>query len=235
MKAVTNIEELHSQLYNIDCLYIFCLGDIVAGMPGVGRWSQTFINQSIYDQVADGCDALANMIYYWLGAFKKIVFCGVRGNHGRVAPLGMEKDYVNWDLICYNYLEQRFMNNDRVVFDVPRTWWMLRKIKGYKFLLVHGDDIKAGTFPVKKLHDFELKMAPIIGEIPDYTIAGHFHNCAEFSTNNGRVLINGGFMGGDVYSIKELHSATKPEQKVFGIHAKHGITWTYNVNLNINR
>ena len=229
--AVGDIIELHSQLYKIPRLHIFCLGDIVAGMNGVGSWSNTFINMSIYDQMARGCEMLAQMIYYWMPMFDEIVFYGIRGNHGRCSPLGMEKDYVNWDIICYDYLQQRFSDNKKVKFVVPKTWWLMTEIREHKFLLVHGDDIKGGSFPVKKLAEFQDKMMGITKEIPNYTIAGHFHNAAEFTTNTGRTIINGAFMGGDVYSIKDLHAASAPTQKLFGIHEKHGVTWTYNVNL----
>ena len=234
-RSVADITDLHSKLYKIPTLHIFCLGDIVAGMNGAGNWSNTFINLSIYDQFSKGAAILADMIHSWTGLFDKIRFYGVRGNHGRAAPEGIEKDYVNWDVICYDYLKQAFKNNPSVEFVIPKTWWILEKIKSHNFLLVHGDDIRGKSFPVKSVADFELKMAGIVKCLPDYTIAGHFHNAAEFTTNHGRTIINGSFIGGDVYSMKDIHSSSKPEQKIFGIHEKYGITWTYNINLGIER
>ena len=65
----------------------------------------------------------------------------------------------------------------------------------------------------------------------DFTLCGHFHQAAEQSTNFGKVIVNGSFVGGDVYSIKNLQKMTLPEQKIFGINDTHGITWRYDLDL----
>jgi len=234
MYAVKDIKELHSRLYNLPTLHIFALGDMVAGMNHVGAWSPTYINLPIYDQVIMGVDAIAGAINYWLGLFGEIKFYGVVGNHGRAAPVGSEKEYVNWDLICYKFLEARFKDNQRVTFNNTLTWWIMERIRNHNFLMVHGDTIR-GSNPLRKLVDLEEKMTGILKEMPDYTLAAHFHNPAEMTTNHGRVIINGSFIGSDIYSLKDLKRSSPPEQKVFGIHDKRGITWTYNLNLNIDR
>jgi len=233
--AVLEIAEIHGQLYEIPILHIFCLGDIVAGANNAGAWSNTYINLPIFDQMTRGWKAIADMIHGWLHKFPKIRFYGVRGNHGRCGLDGVEKDYCNWDYISYKYLEAAFSSNPNVEFVVPPSWWIFEEIKNHKFLLVHGDDVRGGSMPIKGLQNFEMKMASILGKYPDYTIAGHFHNSAEMTTNSGRIIINGAFVGSDVYSLKKVHAASRPEQKVFGIHSKHGMTWSYNINLDHNR
>jgi len=234
MAATKDITELHSKLYNLPVLHIFSLGDIVAGMNSVGAWSPTYINLPIYDQVIIGVESIAEAIYYWLGMFKEIRFYGIVGNHGRCAPSGVEKEYVNWDLICYRFLEARFKDNPRVIFNVPLQWWIMTRIRNHNFLMVHGDSIR-GTNPLKKLIELEEKMTGILKKMPDYTLAAHFHCPGEISTNHGRVIISGSFVGSDIYSLKDLKSSVRPEQKIFGIHDKRGITWTYNLNLGIDR
>lgn len=185
----------------------------------------------IYDQMISGYDAISDMIYYWLGIFENIKFYGVFGNHGRSGQKGCEKEYVNWDFLCYKFLESRFANNPRVSFVIPKTWWILAKIRNHKFLLVHGDDIKGGASPLNGLQKYEQQMIGILGEIPDYTLAAHFHNTAEITTNHGRILYNGSFIGPDIYSLKNLQRSSRAEQKIFGIHDKRGITWSYNIHL----
>ena len=229
--GVTDIVELHSHLYKIPTLHVFCLGDIVAGMNQSGNWSPIYINMPIYDQMIEGFEAISDMLYYWLGLFDNIVFYGVMGNHGRGAPVGFEKDYVNWDFLCYKFLQARFQDNPRVAFNVPKTWWILANIRNHKFLAVHGEDVKGGSFPAKKLQEYEQKMSGILGVIPDYTLAAHFHAAAELTTNHGRMLINGSFIGADVYALKNLQAGAMAEQKIFGIHDKRGITWSYNLGL----
>jgi len=233
--ATTDIVELHSHLYKLPTLHIFCLGDMVAGMADVGAWSPSYITMPIFEQFIQGVDSLSEMIYYWLGLFENIKFYGVYGNHGRVNKKGVEKEYVNWDFLCYQFLMKSFSNNSRIEFVIPKTWWIFETICDHKFLMVHGDDLRGQSWPARSLLDYEQKMMGIIKDIPDYTIAGHYHSAAELTTNHGRVLINGSFIGGDIYSLKMLQKSSKPEQKIFGIHKKRGITWTYNLNLDIDR
>jgi hypothetical protein len=234
-KATEEIVELHSQLYKIDKLHIFSLGDIVAGMNRAGNWSPVYINMPIYDQMIEGFEAFSDVIYYWLGLFDEITFYGVMGNHGRAAAIGYEKEYVNWDFLCYKFLEARFKDNPRVKFVVPKTWWILANIRNHNFLVVHGEDVKGGVLPVKGLQNYEQKMIGIIKTIPDYTLSAHFHAAAELTTNHGRLLINGSFVGPDIYALKNLQSSSKAEQKIFGIHDNRGITWSYNLDLDHDR
>lgn len=229
--SVVEIAQLHSNMYKIPNLHIFSLGDIVAGMNDVGAWSNVFIETDIMTQWAIATKAIADMVYSLLGIFDNIYFYGVVGNHGRVSPKGVEKFNANWDLLTYRMLEQIFINNDRVKFIVPSTWWIKANIRNHTFLLVHGDDIKGGSNPLKGLQNYSEKWSSVINEVPNYTLAGHYHCAAESSTARGRVLLNGSFVGADVYSLKDIHDSSRPEQKIFGIHDRRGITWTYNIDL----
>jgi hypothetical protein len=178
---------------------------------------------------------MSGMINYWLGLFENIVFYGIGGNHGRSAKAGIQKDHDNWDYVCYKFLQVAFQNNPRVTFNVPKTWWVMQKVRNHNFLMVHGDYTKGGSLPLKGIQTFEGKMASITKMNPDYTLAGHYHNAAELTTNSGKILLNGSFVGSDVYSLRNVHAASAPEQKLFGIHDRHGITWTYNINLDSKR
>ena len=229
-KTTADIVELHSNIYDLPNLHIFCLGDIVAGANGVGAWSSTYINTPIIDQFIEGAQSITDMIYYWLTLFENIYFYGVIGNHGRISNRGIEKEYANWDYICYKFIEASFRNNQRVVFDVPKTWWMNKKIRNHNFLSLHGDEIKGG---IKGVEDAAEKISHINKIIPDYVLIGHFHNSADYSTNFGRVIANGSWVGGDIFSLKNLRKGSKPEQKIFGIHDKRGITWSYNIDLSL--
>jgi len=234
-KATADIFELHSSLYKLPTLHIFCLGDVVDGMNNAGAWSPVYIETPIFDQIMIAMEQLTSTMAFWLSMFKNVKFYGIRGNHGRVAPSGAEKDYNNWDVLFYKMLELKFEHNNRIEFAIPKTWWMLEEIKNHHFLLVHGDDVKPSGTAIKGLETFEQKMTGIIKKVPDYTLMGHFHNAAELSTNHGRLICNGSFVGGDVYSLKTIHRASKSEQKIFGIHDERGITWTYNIDLESHR
>jgi hypothetical protein len=234
-KAITDIKELHSKLYKIPKLHIFSLGDIVEGANTAGAWSAVYIGTPVFDQVMIGYRAIADFIYYMLTLFDEVEFYGLYGNHGRIAPTGAEKKYNNFDLFCYKYLELEFREQPRIKFNIEKSWWMIKEVQNHKFLMVHGDDVKGKNPPVTSFLDLERKMTGLTKQIPNYTLCGHFHNCSEFTTHNGRILMNGCFVGGDVYSLSNAMPGNIAEQKLFGIHPKIGITWTYNVNLNHER
>lgn len=229
--AITDIYELHSKLYKIPTLHIFSLGDVVDGANTAGAWSPVWINTPIFDQVMLGYRAISDFIYYMLTIFDNVVFYGLYGNHGRIAPSGAEKKYNNFDLFCYKYIELEMGNQKRLTMHIEKTWWMMKKIQNHNFFLTHGDEIKAKNTPVLALSEMSKKMAGITKIIPDYTLCGHFHNCSEYSTHSGKALVNGSFVGADVYSLSNCMPGSLPEQKLFGIHPKRGITWNYNVNL----
>lgn len=234
--AVHDIVNLHNNLYDIPKLHVACLGDIVAGMNQTGSWTSNYISMNIMDQMFNGLELLSDALAYWLGLFDEVVFYGLRGNHGRAAKRGVEKDFVNWDYLCYRYLQERFCNNDRICFNIPKTWWLFEEISNHGFLMVHGEDVKSSSnTAMKALAEFEQSMSGIINRHPDYTLSGHFHNASEFGTNRGRVIINGSFVGGDIYSMQNMHCTSRPEQVIFGVHPRRGVTWKYNINLDQSR
>jgi len=155
---------------------------------------------------------------------------------GNCAMKGQEKEYINWDYICYEYLQQRFRDNPRVKFEIPKTWWAMPTIRNHKFLLLHGDDVRgSGGTPFGGIIKCQNEMMAMLREVPDYTIIGHFHSAGEWSTNNGKVIANGSFLGPDVYALKNLTKGSKAEQKIFGIHDIRGLTWRYDIDLDMPR
>lgn len=234
-QAVGDIYELHSQLYKIPKLNIFCLGDIVDGMNEAGAWSPVYITTPITEQVSIGVQELSNAIWYWLTIFEEIEFYGIRGNHGRIAKSGSEKDFANWDIIIYDFLRTEFRDNPRIKFHVPKTWWHMAEIRHHNFLMLHGDDVKSKNPPILSFLEVERKMAGYIKNQAHYTLAGHFHNASEVTSSNGKILMNGSFVGSDVYSLKNCLPGTRAEQKVFGIHNQRGLTFRYDIDLDYER
>lgn len=233
--AIGDIYELHSQLYKMPKLHVFSLGDVVDGMNDAGAWSPVYISTPITDQVMIGVRAMSDAIWYWLTIFDEIEFYGIRGNHGRIARSGAEKDYANWDIIIYQFLITEFRNNPRIKFHVPKTWWHMADIRSHKFLLLHGDDVKAKDPPIKSFLEVERRMAGFVKDHAHYTLAGHFHNASELTSSNGKVLMNGSFVGSDVYSLQNRLPGTRAEQKVFGIHDQRGVTFRYDIDLDYER
>ncbi len=60
--------------------------------------------------------------------------------------------------------------------------------------------------------------------MPDFDalITGHFHEIAHF---NG-IYMNGTFVGGSEFSLKDLQAGGAPNQLMLGVHDTYGVSWT---------
>ncbi|KKN47563.1 hypothetical protein LCGC14_0661680 [marine sediment metagenome] len=231
-EAVIEIVDRHRHVCDLPHLHIFCLGDIVAGMPDVGAWSSSYIDQDIYDQMFEGVAGLRDIIATWSRMFDKITFYGVYGNHGRMNRKGIVKDSTNWDRICYEFVKLSLVEYDNIEWKIPKAWWLMEKIQNHNFYITHGDGIRGSMgIPYPGVERAERNILGLMDEKPDYMLLGHFHSPAEIQTNSGRIILNGSFLGGDMYSLRDLRRKDRAEQKLFGIHEKKGITWSYNIHL----
>jgi predicted phosphodiesterase len=231
--AVLEIAERHRHVCDIPHLHVFCLGDIVAGMPDAGAWSSNYIDLDIYDQMFAGVSSLRDTLAKWSRAFDRVTFYGIFGNHGRIGKRGLVKNSTNWDRICYEFVRISLSEYDNIDWKIPQSWWLMEKIQNHNFYLTHGDGIKGSMgIPYYGVERAERSILGLMPSKPDYLILGHFHSPAEIQTNSGRIIMNGSFIGGDIYSLNDLKRKDKAEQKLFGIHEKMGITWTYNIHLN---
>jgi len=232
--AVLKIVERHRLMYDIPHLHIFCLGDIVAGMNDAGAWSPNYIDMDIYDQMFAGVAAVRNVVAEWAKAFENVTFYGIYGNHGRIGKRGVQKAYSNWDKICYEFIRLSLQEYSNIEWKIPKSWFLQEKILGHSFYLTHGDGIKGSMgIPYYGVEKAERNILGLLDEKPEYFVIGHFHTPAELQTNSGRIIINGSFMGGDMYSLRDLRKADKAEQKMFGIHEEKGVTWAYNIQLDV--
>ncbi len=231
-KSVSRIIERHRLMYDLPELHIFCLGDIVAGMENAGQWSMSYINLDIYDQMLEGARALRDFVATLSRAFPKVTFYGIYGNHGRVGKRGDSKVSTNWDRICYEFLKMSLIEYKNIHWEIPTAWFLQKKIQGHQFFLSHGDGIRGSMgIPHYGVERAEKNIAGLMPNRPDYFLIGHFHSSAEMQTNSSKIIMNGSFMGGDIYSLRDLRRCERAEQKIFGIHQKHGVTWTYNIHL----
>ncbi len=227
--SLLEITERHRGMYELPELHVFALGDVIAGEPGCGQWNDNYITLDTIQQAIEGVHAFRDLIATWSTAFEKVTFYGIYGNHGRVGKKGQTKASDNWDRFCYEMVQIALVDYDNIEWHIPKTWWLNPQIQGHSFYLCHGDGIKGTT--LAGVEKAESKVAGMLNQRLNYFLMGHFHSPAEIQTNSSRVIINGSFMGGDMYSLRDLGKNSAAEQKVFGIHKKKGITWTYNIYL----
>ena len=140
--SVIKITDNHRTAYPIKTLNVFLLGDIVHGMNEVGKWSSVNIDQDVMDQVFIAMHELTKALVMLAKTFENVNVHCIYGNHGRTAKMGVQKNYSNWDYMCYKFLEQHFIANDRVNFNITKASYNIVNVTGQKFLITHGEGIR---------------------------------------------------------------------------------------------
>lgn len=236
-QGVLEILRLHGETRKISKLHVFGLGDFVHGSQLGGQWGPAYSIEDITQQSYIAAKTMSEMIGTLSGAFEKVEFLGVVGNHGRAGSSeNSDKVSANWDRATYNLMEAMLKDRKNVLVDSTKAWWRQKTVQGKGFLLLHGDYVRGG---VESLLREECKIQDLVSGINpdpyDYLCLGHFHACREIETSRGGVIINGSFLRGDMYSFHKLRVKSKPTQMLFGVHPKHGVTWTYKLDLDFNR
>jgi len=239
-RGIASIYAIHRKAYRLPCLHIFCLGDMVQGGNLNGEWGPAYNKEHLVAQAQISANLVAETIVSVLRLFERVEFLGVVGNHGR-AGVTKNSDRVgaNWDNIVYILLKAMFKDNKRVDIRCDGdTWWASKNVLGTEFVLIHGDNI-AGLGTLSALKALNQKLQDIVskqtGRGFNVLCLGHYHTFQETETTTGRILVNGSFVGADMHSLQHMQAGGKATQTIFGVHAQHGITWKYNIDLDAER
>lgn len=222
----------HLQNHEFGKLHVWGLGDWVSGMI---HDELIWASESTVIEWLGSVVLIMSQFLNDLSRFYPISFTGLPGNHGRIFPKKHYKNrYVNWDYIAYNMISLILSHNDRVKFDIPKSFWALKDVQDYKFVLMHGDDIKwwnnVPWYGIKRAYDsfqrllLRKKSSP---QVFQYMALAHFHQ--EFTTTN--VIANGSVVGDSEFSIGQGYSEGSPSQTLFGVHRDHGVTWRMPIDL----
>ena len=118
-----------------------------------------------------------------------------------------------------------------VYVDENNTWWRQIRINGTEFMIAHGDYIKGGVSGLIGEEQRLQSILPDQGKPFNVLCLGHFHNHMEIETPRGKILVNGSFVGGDVHSLHQLKTKSRPTQTILGVHPVHGVTWKYTLDM----
>lgn len=234
LKSIVSIITRMKRFAPIKTLNIAMLGDMVEGM-GIYLGQAQHTDQDLYNQMFKLADLLCWFIAELLYLFDEIKVTCIGGNHGRIGKKGENPHFVNHDVYLYKYIETKLQNQERIKFDIPLAWWRVIEIQGYKFLLLHGDDIRSWNgLPYYGIDRADARWTTLLSAYEiyfDYILMGHFHAQTELPRVRGEKIINGAWPGGSVYALKSLVTAGRPSQKLFAVHREHGKTWSFNLFL----
>lgn len=213
-QLVRRISEMR-RAYIIRKLFIAGLGDFVENET-IFKGQKSQIDSPVMDQFLNASAAISEFIYRLLALFEDIEFVGVPGNHGRIGDKGEANLFTNWDILLYEFIKARLGAQPRISIEVPRSWWIIKQIRNSRFLLTHGDNIKAwNAIPYYGFDRADARQTMLMqskGLQYDYWLTAHHHNSAAIDRPFGERIINGAFPGGSVFSAHQLNTASQPAQ-----------------------
>jgi len=228
--SISSVKGLLDKSFNMRNLHIFCLGDIVTN-DRIFEGQKFEISCGIGEQIWVAVRDLTNFIGEMKKLFITVHFEGVIGNHGRTFPdYQTEPVQNNFEYHLYRILQMVFANDKRVKITVPETATHSVDIRGHKYYMSHGNNIRGLS-----RNALERSVKDILVALPEgfdiYTI-GHLHRCENMDLNeNSMLLINGCWIKADCFGYEVFKQFSNPRQWFFGVSDKRPITWWYRLGL----
>lgn len=237
---VEMLTEIQRKDHPVDDIVIALLGDLVEGediFPG----QQHRIDASLYRQIFDGAQILAGFVRRMASIFPNVRVVGVIGNHGRIGRKGVMHPESNADAMMYEVArlitEGEGVDWSETFESGERAWYAVENIRGNKFLMFHGDQIRGGFagFPLyglaKKVWGWQT-LSQQLGLMEPFThaIYGHWHTPNRAYLNGVTTWCNGSTESYNTYAIESLGAAGEPCQYVMFVHAD-GVSAEYLVRL----
>lgn len=232
LKGVLKIVNLHRKAYPVKKINLFILGDMIQNEKVGYLIDLSELERILIEQVFDiAVPMLLTIITTLTKYFEEVkVYC-VRGNHGRGEIGSSEK--TNWDDVIYKVVSLSLRENRRVKFKIAREFYQIVDVLDNKFLLIHGDQVRGGSYniPLYALLQRMLRWETSMPEKWDVICCGHWHHFAEVEQNKKRLICNGTLVSDDEYSRKNWGWSPSTGQKLFGVHPRKGVTWSYHIEV----
>lgn len=224
LSKVMRIIELHRPIGNA---YVFRLGDTVQG-ENVYQGSKIGDTAcGVWEQVNDYAIPTFSRFDVSLSqGLESVEERGVPGNHGRYAREAPRQ--TNWDNFVYRGLEVALKNQKHISVNCPTTFYQLVNIRGFKFFLFHGDQVRANAgIPLFALRRKLQEWYAYVGGF-HYAYCGHWHSWGADQVNSvADYQICPPLVTGDEWALEVVGRASRPIQLCFGLHPTQGRTWEY--------
>ena len=223
-KNLLKVTKLHRLSHPVKTLNIFMLGDIVHNENILRFLNLDEFEGVVREQVYEvAIPELTKFLQLMLANFKRVNVWTVRGNHGSFGRI--HATTTNLDDFVYLFLREVFRKEPRIRFNITTRFYNLAKIRGWKFLLVHGDTIRMHyQLPFYGITTRAMRWLGSLGDF-DYLCLGHFHTYAVLDWNNIVVFMNGTFLSDDDWTKQWLGLKSSICQMLLGVHSGVGVSF----------
>ena len=215
LKDILDIQATHKS----ENCFVFGAGDQISGNI---HSSIRFENrENVIDQVKGVSNLIGEFLYELSKHFQNVTFASVAGNHSRLGDKEDSHKYERLDDFILWWLKAKLQNQSNVHFiDNIDTTMSVVKIRGKKYLLVHGDYDSSN----KAISNLNL----MNGNDAYAVFCGHMHhNCVDY-LNYMKIIMSGSFVGMDSYCIQKRIVGI-PQQLVC-VCTDEGVLTTYDIN-----
>jgi len=224
--SLMKIISLHSPIRK---LHIFIPGDVI---QGENAYQGSKIGETSYGALEQiytfAIPVFTETILSLKQGVSEIEVYGVNGNHGRYDKIAPSK--TNWDAFFYEGLKMALVNQPQVSIHPPKWFYQLINIKGFRFFIVHGDQVNVSNgIPLFALRRKMQEWYAYVDGF-NYGYTGHFHSKSSDQVNSrADYTICPPLVTGDEWALEKVGRASEPKQLCFGIHGKYGRTFTYDL------
>lgn len=201
-------------------------GDMLEGckiFPGQ-EWE---VDATLFQQVFHVSELMAHVISEALETFETIDVVAEYGNHGRIGkPSDGFKRSDNFDRIAYEIVRRQFLHEDRIKeFKTSGDWYQHHTVGAYKFMAIHGDEIKGfgGNLPaygiLRKANAWASGVVPSFRDL----YIGHYHQSMQLQmANGGSVFMTGSTESHNEFAQEFVAATGNPSQRVNFINPRKG-------------
>jgi len=213
----------------LNILHLKMLGDMING-----EIHEELIRNSDLDTV-ESLILISDYTSQWLRNltehFDEIHVLGISGNHGRFSkkPNFKKMQTLNFDYLAYEFM-RRETENIVTSFELPKSPFVIREIKGHKFLTTHGNIFKGGTGlnPVSGTWGRDIEKMKGLFQSEggfEYAEFAHFHTpILDIPSFSGvSMIVNGAVKGADEFSVSAVKAGSRPSQIVYTVERGEGV------------
>lgn len=231
LRGINRFQQLYKPAYNIQNLYILDLGDNITN-DRIFEGQQMEITCGYGEQILKCVEMQSHFIREMLRKFPKVIFIGVSGNHGRSTKKYLSEDATNnFEFLKNTILQERFAGNPRVEIIVPKTYLYTLNLRGHKYLISHGNNIRGTT--LNSIEKANKELANLATENDyDLMIMGHFHTSLKLPIKpKTTLLVNGCWIDVDDFAYTKLRKYSTPAQYNFLVSNKSSFHNLQEINL----